>query len=48
MLQLKVVKTEFSFVVFSYLQLGFLCQHQESFFIKLDHAPDLQELQQNL
>lgn len=32
----------------SYAQFGFLGQHQKPLFIKLDHAPNLQQLQQNL
>lgn len=34
--------------VSSYAQFGFLGQHQKPLFIKLDHAPNLQQLQQNL
>lgn len=32
----------------NYSQLGLLCQSQQPPFIKLDHTPDLQQLQQNL
>lgn len=32
----------------SYAQFGVLGQHQQPLFIKLDHAPNLQQLQQNL
>lgn len=34
--------------VCSYAQFGFLSQHQQPLFIKLDHTPNLQQLQQNL
>lgn len=34
--------------VSSYAQFGFLSQHQQPLFIKLDHTPNVQQLQQNL
>lgn len=34
--------------VSGYAQFGFLSQHQQPLLIKLDHTPNLQQLQQNL